>query len=241
MSARLVPDLCPQACVVLRESLVIGRQSEGFVEFLADDAQVSRRHAELLIDGSSFIISDLGSQNGTYVNGVKIGEPFTLSDGDRIRIGTTSFLFRGDGVEDSLGTTILAAQGIKSARRALGLGLSEGESRRHDRLKTLYRISEKIAQIRDLDALPDDILAAIFDIMPVDRAAILLRNQEGHYLIRASRFRSGGPVKSTGLGLSIAREILNDHEGSLQLDTNHSPGARFVIDIPCGCPPQYAE
>jgi diguanylate cyclase (GGDEF)-like protein len=57
-----------------------------------DDDAVSRRHARIAWAGSSFIVSDLGSTNGTYVNDVSVRER-TLHDGDQIKIGHTIFKF----------------------------------------------------------------------------------------------------------------------------------------------------
>jgi pSer/pThr/pTyr-binding forkhead associated (FHA) protein len=67
-----------------------GRQQTGIV---LDDANVSRSHAELLFDGDYWRIHDLGSTNGTMVNGVDI-ETQVLQPGDVITIGLMSFEFR---------------------------------------------------------------------------------------------------------------------------------------------------
>jgi diguanylate cyclase (GGDEF)-like protein len=57
-----------------------------------DDDAVSRRHARVAWTGSSYIVSDLGSTNGTYVNDVTVREK-TLKDGDQIKIGRSIFKF----------------------------------------------------------------------------------------------------------------------------------------------------
>ncbi len=57
-----------------------------------DDDAVSRRHARFAWTGSSFIVSDLGSTNGTFVNDASVRER-TLSDGDQVKIGHTIFKF----------------------------------------------------------------------------------------------------------------------------------------------------
>jgi diguanylate cyclase (GGDEF)-like protein len=57
-----------------------------------DDDAVSRRHARFAWTGNTFIVSDLGSTNGTYVNDVGVRER-TLRDGDQIKIGHTIFKF----------------------------------------------------------------------------------------------------------------------------------------------------
>ncbi|RME24034.1 MAG: FHA domain-containing protein [Deltaproteobacteria bacterium] len=65
----------------------IGRTSECDI-VLADDDKVSRVHARLDWDGSSWVIVDLGSTNGTFVNGEQVTEK-TLAPGDIVEIGDT--------------------------------------------------------------------------------------------------------------------------------------------------------
>ena len=54
--------------------------------------QVSRRHAELAVTTDGVLLRDLGSRNGTRVNGRLIGAPTRLRDGDRIEVGPLAFL-----------------------------------------------------------------------------------------------------------------------------------------------------
>jgi pSer/pThr/pTyr-binding forkhead associated (FHA) protein len=70
---------------------IIGRLAESDV--VVADPGVSRRHAEVRKEDGRFVISDLGSTNGTLVNGASIGER-TLEEGDRISIGRTVLEFR---------------------------------------------------------------------------------------------------------------------------------------------------
>jgi pSer/pThr/pTyr-binding forkhead associated (FHA) protein/uncharacterized RDD family membrane protein YckC len=70
-------------------AIVIGRDtSAGLV---IDDPEASRRHSSLSIEGDQLQVEDLGSTNGTFVNGARISEPKTLAEGDKLRIGTTVF------------------------------------------------------------------------------------------------------------------------------------------------------
>ena len=64
---------------------VIGR-AEGCHLRPKTDA-VSRRHCAILLDGDKAVLRDLGSRNGTEVNGTKIDKEQTLSNGDHIRVG----------------------------------------------------------------------------------------------------------------------------------------------------------
>jgi hypothetical protein len=72
------------------DELIIGRFVEGPGQ-LGGDEEISRSHARLSVDASGLCaIEDLGSTNGTYVNGLRISAPHTLSEGDTIELGGTT-------------------------------------------------------------------------------------------------------------------------------------------------------
>jgi pSer/pThr/pTyr-binding forkhead associated (FHA) protein len=71
---------------------VLGRSPEAVVWI--DSDSVSRRHARIAVTGAGASIEDLGSKNGTYVNGVRVGGSRPLADGDELRIGSVRMLFR---------------------------------------------------------------------------------------------------------------------------------------------------
>jgi DNA-binding winged helix-turn-helix (wHTH) protein len=62
-----------------------------------DDSSVSRRHARLSWDGTTATLVDLGSKNGTFLRGTRIEGPVVLEDGDEIRLGLVSFVYRAPG------------------------------------------------------------------------------------------------------------------------------------------------
>ena len=77
--------------VLLKEfNVILGRAEEAFIQI--DDPEASRNHAEIRLIGPNFVISDLGSTNGTIVNGNRILE-HVLHDYDTITIGKTSLRF----------------------------------------------------------------------------------------------------------------------------------------------------
>ena len=59
------------------------------------DAKVSRRHAEIRLQDSTFVLQDLNSRNGTFVNDQRISTAVTLQPGDEIRVGDTVLRFEG--------------------------------------------------------------------------------------------------------------------------------------------------
>jgi pSer/pThr/pTyr-binding forkhead associated (FHA) protein len=73
---------------------VIGRGAEADLRLA--DTGVSRAHAEVRLDGSEVRITDLGSTNGTLLNGRRISSA-VLADGDRIEVGATPLVFHREG------------------------------------------------------------------------------------------------------------------------------------------------
>src|ERR1044072_7296647 len=72
------------------ESLIIGRETAA--DLCIADASVSRRHTHIEKHETGFVITDLESLNGTFVNDVPIRSRL-LEHGDRVRVGESQFLF----------------------------------------------------------------------------------------------------------------------------------------------------
>lgn len=77
--------------VVGAAGATIGRSRS--CDVVLDDANVSRRHAEIRPRGGGWIVADLGSTNGVAVNGARIEQAHALRPGDRIELGTTLLTF----------------------------------------------------------------------------------------------------------------------------------------------------
>lgn len=67
------------------DQLTIGRDSTN--EITINDAEVSRRHARLTFQGGKFVLEDLGSTNGTFVNGQRLAGPRVLKAGEVVSFG----------------------------------------------------------------------------------------------------------------------------------------------------------
>jgi hypothetical protein len=73
-------------------SIVIGRGSDSSLRL--DDAEVSRHHVRISFDGGQWVVEDLGSTNGTFINGKRLTAPCVLRSGDVLGIGIHTFSFQ---------------------------------------------------------------------------------------------------------------------------------------------------
>src|SRR4051794_3484923 len=97
MAAKLQIDSGPQqgqTVEVTGERFLVGRGADG--QLTLQDSEASRHHALMRPqpDGS-VVLEDMGSTNGTFVNGQKVTGPVTLSGGEKVRMGDTEMTFTG--------------------------------------------------------------------------------------------------------------------------------------------------
>lgn len=100
-------DPTTQQVFPLTEGVIsIGR--EAYNDVVLIDPEASRRHAQISFQAGRYVVEDLGSTNGTFVNGRKISSPTTLNRGDVIEVGEMArILFQGPAGD--IGETVLSA------------------------------------------------------------------------------------------------------------------------------------
>ncbi|HYM55520.1 MAG TPA: FHA domain-containing protein [Solirubrobacteraceae bacterium] len=82
------------ATITVEDELVIGRHAGGAGR-LSEDEEISRQHARISREATGdYAIEDLGSSNGTFVNGLRIQSPRLLSPGDSVETGATTLLVK---------------------------------------------------------------------------------------------------------------------------------------------------
>jgi len=74
-----------QSFELFKDVHTIGREAGN--DIIINDAQVSRHHARLTLQGNAYILEDLGSTNGSFVNGRRVTGPVALSAGDMVGLG----------------------------------------------------------------------------------------------------------------------------------------------------------
>ncbi len=81
------PDGRPIVVPLGTDTVTLGRSERMTVAL--EDAYVSDEHALVAPDGDGFVVRDLGSTNGTYLNGTRVAQPTPIAVGDQLRIGKT--------------------------------------------------------------------------------------------------------------------------------------------------------
>jgi len=89
------------------DQLTIGRDSSNGVAI--NDAEVSRKHSRLSFQGGKYVLEDLGSTNGTFVNGQRLSGPAVLKPGDVVSLGEQIVLMY-DAINMDPGATIAASR-----------------------------------------------------------------------------------------------------------------------------------
>lgn len=89
------------------DQLTIGRDSSNAVAI--NDSEVSRRHARLSFQGGKYVVEDLGSTNGTFVNGQRLSGPVVLKPGDVVSLGEQIVLMY-DVIHQDAGATMASAR-----------------------------------------------------------------------------------------------------------------------------------
>ncbi|MCY1075039.1 FHA domain-containing protein [Archangium lansingense] len=113
-----------------QDSVLIGRVNE--CDVVLYDAGISRRHCRIFAEGGEYFVEDMGSSNGTQVNGKQVKEKLALTEGDKLSLGPVVFVFRpvaGDpvtdaGVGDSAGSTRIVSVDAVSRQRNRGSALA---------------------------------------------------------------------------------------------------------------------
>ena len=157
------------------------------------DTEVSRLHAEIRRIDDTYVIADLGSSNGTFVNGEHVRE-HPLASGDQIQLGGTLMLYTGPAEEtqEDLAQIVsigAAAEPVDRSRIVRSVTQEEGSrifdlesdapqnswlARARSNLQVMYRTALAVSHTLDIDQLLQRIMELIFEWVEADRGCIML-------------------------------------------------------------------
>ncbi len=205
------------------ESLIIGRETAA--DLCIADASVSRRHSTIEKDETGFIITDLESLNGTFVNDVPIRSR-RLEHGDRVRIGDSQFLFlmhEGDATSKSSDVRLDEAHVVSGSTVQIRFDDAMYQMTRD--LSALIKISTTINSIRGLDNLLERLLDLLFEVVPAERGAILLTDESSFETSLVFGLdRVYGKDGAVNVSRTIVQQVLRDGVALLANDAPSESG-----------------
>ena len=213
-------------------AMCIGREAGNFVQL--DDNEVSRRHAEIRRIGETFVVGDLKSSNGTWLNSRKV-ERAELSSGDQIQVGRTILVYARDGVDvPAAGLVDIvpasnAADGSRIVRTAHEVDIGGNPlpddtqnrwlARARSNLQVMYRTALAVSHTLDIDELLGRILQLVFEWVEADRGCIMLLDPESKQLrTKARRDRRVGETTAMAISRTILDYVLDRGEGVITSD-----------------------
>ena len=183
----------------------IGRASDCTIPI--KDRYLSRRHAEIVASDGHWVLKDLGSANGTYLNGSRVERELRLHAGDRIRLGDTEIVF--ETAEHN--TDRLIAVADTAASTTISVPLHDSEIRLDtgdlSKLKTLNQLARELLEDRPMDQLFGYITERVLEHTGASRAAIGLLGNDGQTFVNVEVRRQD---KSDDSELSISRTVLDE-------------------------------
>lgn len=164
----LQPNLAPVKVAASGPTISLGRASDCTVPI--KDRYLSRRHAEILLDGDIWTVRDCGSVNGTLLNGSRLIMPMPLKPGDRILLGDSEVIFESD--SDVTSHSQLIA--LESDSHAKNLAIPISEIDETARTSVLAMLALQFIDDRSMEDVFEFILDRVMDLLHPSRAAIAL-------------------------------------------------------------------
>jgi sigma-B regulation protein RsbU (phosphoserine phosphatase) len=201
---------------LVRDRVTIGRSRES--DIFLPDQWLSRHHAEIRREGATFVVVDLGSKNGTLLNGDQVASTQRLRNGDVITLGEHILTFSDETATDEEaapeGTRIFSAKELSDIRTRPSMDPEE-LARQSRVLSVLQKAMHKLVEHRPLNELFGQVLDLLFEAVPAERGAILLlEGDPQESVIKASRARQG-QTPPTRVSRSITRKVVVDQKSLL--------------------------
>jgi len=208
--------------VVESDVVVVGRSSKS--DLVVQDAHLSRQHARLYRDDDGWWVQDLGSRNGTIVNGKEITAPTRLSPGDVIGMSASVILVKAtdaSGSSDSHSVFRPAEDvliEVKTPPPAIHGELGAAAVSYYQRLHILNEIHHALGGSVAIDELLELILDRVFELLKPQQAAVLLKGGTGE-LVKAGHRSVEACDVALDASATLVNEVIGKGMAALVLDT----------------------
>jgi HD-GYP domain-containing protein (c-di-GMP phosphodiesterase class II) len=206
------------------------------LEIVLNDPSISRKHAEIVIGEQGWVLRDLGSTNGTFLNGIRVGRSDRkLRQRDVVQFGNLVLVVQlleeevvaNGEAESPSGTMQVQATTSRSWEKALESLAFKSEQRRpkaEDRLLTLLRAGQHLVNIASLEMLLRSILDDAVKALDAQRGAIILYDEKRQTLVLRSV--STGDREAGGrvyYSRNLAQRCFHNSESLLCKDVSATP------------------
>jgi len=192
--AAIAGPLAGQTFLLGHQALTIGRDRTSAVQLR--DLAVSRQHCGVESIGVRFRLRDLGSRQGTFVNGLPVRQRI-LEEGDRITVGNSAFLFLQEEEQPDARSASLRA--------------------------ALLEMGPALQALRATEPLARRFLKLVLEILPAERAALLLFDRTGEIESTFALDRAGSAELFT-VSRTLVQRILASRSAILSKDVLHGAG-----------------
>ncbi|TVM04240.1 MAG: hypothetical protein CV087_00960 [Candidatus Brocadia sp. WS118] len=243
----------------LKDITIIGRASTTDIKL--DDLMVSRHHARVSKWSEGYIIEDLGSLNGVFLNDERITSPQPLPDSSKICIGPHTLIFRN---AESLHPTCIVppsseyTQIIVATKDQVSAGTAEENicenvgkeefEKLQKNLKVFQEIVRAAGNVFDIDALLKEIIQIVFAIFPHAERCFIALQDDGEDTLAIRTIQTKNPAladEECVLSQTLARRAIEERRSLLimntQMDSRVSMsikiiGASSILCAPLICP-----
>jgi len=189
--------------------------------------QVSRQHAQIVSEGEQHFLEDLGSSNGTYLNGRRIPprNRVPLTDHDTVQIGPYLLALRETPNGGGADPPLIVREAISAITLHQGLFLHDPAAK----LQLVLEIAQHLARTLELEPLLDKLLEQLLRLFPqADRALVIMCDAD-KLVVRAQRARAGRDVTALPFSRTVVRKALEEGVGLLSDDIRND--CRFEASI----------
>ena len=239
---------------VSRLRTTIGRSARA--DLCIPDAFASRLHAEVRQEGDSYWLVDLGSANGTRLDGAPVTTTLPLINGGEIQIGETRIEFQSDARPViSFSSTLIsdATSALDPSNTISFMGrrnptteiLDSSLSSRNDLLGLISKVGVTLLSSSDLDDTLNQVASLVFEAVPAERVVIMLRDESSPdgMIIKVARHRgSDTKIGEVRVSRAIMNEVVENGKSVLTSDAQQDPrfasqtiilqGIRSVLAVP---------
>jgi sigma-B regulation protein RsbU (phosphoserine phosphatase) len=217
------------------ESLVIGRSSR--CDLAVSDRCLSRQHVRIFKSDDNWMVDDMGSRNGTRLNGSMISGPTPITPGDVIDASMSRITFGGKGgvepqsssFDDSRTIFRPATDIISESEREFARPSDSGTEelrRAAAQLRVMYDVHHALDQSASLEELLDNVLERVFVHLRPQHGAIFLKEKDDDCLVRATSRSQLAGTDEFPESKSLASEVIG--KGLAAMVSNTSTDPRFV-------------